>query len=697
MKRDEKNRSLFILSKERHSGTLFVALGLMEILKRSYKRVAFFKPIVKNCLVDEDIETIISLFDLSQKESEACGVTLKEAQAFLLKNEEERLYEVIIDRYESLKEEYDFVLCAGFEGETLQEAVDFDLNLKIAKNLSSPVAGVVSAFGRSLKDAQEETILWRNMMREEGVEPLAFFINRVEESLSCSIFRIGEEESVPCFPIPYEPELDRPTVLDLLKSGRFEILMTKSEKELQRSIKGVLIAAMRPENFLKRLKEGDLIVVPADRDDILLAIYSANHSPAFAAASAVVVTGDLKISPEIERLLTSDANFRIALLHSSEDTMESAMAIDKVEAGLSPEHHRKVDLALGHFANYVDSSLIEESLQKSDIKIVTPAMFLHRIYAAAASDKRRIVLPESNDERILQAAETVLRRGIAEITLLGKREEILNRAGILGVDLAKADFVDPKTSGYMDRFIERLYRLRRKKGITLEDAASMMENFTYFATMMVYEGIADGMVSGATHTTRETVLPALQIIKTKPGIDIVSSIFFICLETRVLVYGDCAIVPDPTPKELAQIAISSADTAKAFDIDPVVALLSYSTGESGVGKDVEKVREAAQIAKEMRPDLLLEGPMQYDAAIDPEVAARKMPHSRVAGRATVFIFPDLNTGNNTYKAVQRSTGAVAIGPILQGLKKPVNDLSRGCSVDDIVSTVAITAIEAARL
>jgi len=325
---------------------------------------------------------------------------------------------------------------------------------------------------------------------------------------------------------------------------------------------------------------------------------------------------------------------------------------------------------------------------------VTPTMFLHRIFAKAAADRKRVVLPESTDERILQAAESAQRRKIAEVILLGKEEQVRNRAGILGVDLSGVTIVDPDTHPKRERFAQDFYELRKHKGVTPETARDAMANVTYFATMMVYEGEADAMVSGATHTTRETVLPALQIIKTKPGIDIVSSVFFMCLDTRVLVYGDCAIVPDPNPKELAQIAVESAETARAFGIEPVVAMLSYSTGNSGVGADVEKVREATKLAQRMRPDLLIEGPMQYDAAIDPEVGRRKMPGSKVAGRATVFIFPDLNTGNNTYKAVQRATGAIAVGPVLQGLRKPVNDLSRGCSVEDVVSTVAISAIQA---
>ncbi|WP_457599668.1 phosphate acetyltransferase [Hydrogenimonas sp.] len=690
-------KSLFVLSKEPHAGSLFVALGLMEILRRSYKRIAFFMPITESASAERDIDVIRTVFDLVQSPEEARGVTLEETERLLAEGKEGVLYERIIGRYEALKERYDFVLCIGSGGERLRELVDFDLNLRVAKNLSAPIAGVVSARGRSLEEAQEEIALWQLTLREEGTEPLAFFINHVKERVACSVGSVGIQKSYPCFPIPYEEELDRPTVLDLLETFGAEPLLVKNRKQLERTIRRPLVAAMHPEHFLERLEEGDLVIVPADRSDILLSVFAANHSPSFPAASAIVAGGDFEIAENILELLRSDENFRIAVIRVPKDTMQIAQLAEGCEAKLTPGHRRKIALALGHFSRYVDASLIEESLMKSDLQIVTPAMFLHRIYASAAAEPKCIVLPESGDDRILQAAETILRRGIARITLLGKREKILNRAGILGVDLKEASFVDPAHSGDKERFADRFYELRRHKGVDREAAAEAMENPTYFATMMVYEGMADGMVSGATHTTRETVLPALQIIKTRPGIDIVSSVFFMCLDTRVLVYGDCAIVPDPDPKELAQIAVASAETARSFGIDPVVALLSYSSGESGVGADVQKVREAARIARQMRPDLPIEGPIQYDAAIDPEVGRRKMPGSRVAGHATVFIFPDLNTGNNTYKAVQRATGAVAIGPVLQGLKKPVNDLSRGCSVEDIVSTVAITAIQAQSL
>jgi phosphate acetyltransferase len=323
-------------------------------------------------------------------------------------------------------------------------------------------------------------------------------------------------------------------------------------------------------------------------------------------------------------------------------------------------------------------------------------MFAYQLMERARSDRKRIVLPEGDDDRILQAAGRLLRRDIAELTILGDESQVRSRAAELGVDLAGATVINPRTSELCEKFAEQYAEIRKKKGITLEQARETIHDVSYFGTMLVHNDIVDGMVSGAAHTTAHTVRPAFEIIKTQPGVSTVSSIFLMCLADRVLAYGDCAIVPDPTSEQLADIAISSARTAAQFGIDPRVAMLSYSTGESGTGAGVDKVRAATELVRQREPQLLVEGPIQYDAAVEPSVAASKMPDSPVAGRATVLIFPDLNTGNNTYKAVQRSAGAVAIGPVLQGLNKPVNDLSRGALVEDIVYTVAITAIQAQR-
>ena len=325
---------------------------------------------------------------------------------------------------------------------------------------------------------------------------------------------------------------------------------------------------------------------------------------------------------------------------------------------------------------------------------VTPLAFQADLIERARADRKRIVLPEPDDDRVLQAAAQVLAAGIADITFVGDADYVAKRAGELGLDLSAAQVVSVNDPAYLERYAEEFARLRAKKGVTLEQAREKVTDVSYFGTMMVHMGDADGMVSGAAHTTAHTIVPSFQIIKTKPGTSIVSSVFLMLLQDRVLVYGDCAVNPEPNATELADIAISSAATARQFGVEPRVAMLSFSTGTSGKGADVDKVREATELVRAKEPDLAVEGPIQYDAAIDPTVAAKKAPDSLVAGRANVFIFPDLSSGNIGYKAVQRSSGAIAIGPVLQGLNKPVNDLSRGALVEDIINTVAITAVQA---
>ncbi|MGO9355273.1 MAG: phosphate acetyltransferase, partial [Mycobacterium sp.] len=375
-------------------------------------------------------------------------------------------------------------------------------------------------------------------------------------------------------------------------------------------------------------------------------------------------------------------------------TFETASAVASVRARVTAGSLRKIDTALELMERHVDIADLLAQLAIPIPTVTTPQMFTYRLRAQARADRRHIVLPEGGDDRILKSAGRVLQRGIADLTILGDELQIRLRAAELGVDLDDAAVIDPRTSELSDQFAEQYAELRKNKGVTVEQAREIMYDVSYFGTMLVYNGIVDGMVSGATHTTAHTVRPAFEIIRTAPGVSTVSSVFLMCLPDQVLVYGDCAIVPDPTTEQLADIAVSSAGTAAQFGIEPRVAMLSYSTGESGTGADVDKVRAATELVRARDPQLPVEGPIQYDAAVDPSVAATKMADSPVAGRATVLIFPDLNTGNNTYKAVQRSAGAIAIGPVLQGLRKPVNDLSRGALVEDIVNTVAITAIQA---
>jgi len=383
-----------------------------------------------------------------------------------------------------------------------------------------------------------------------------------------------------------------------------------------------------------------------------------------------------------------------AVLATPELTHVAAVAVQSVRPVLRPDNERKIATALGLFESAVDRAELDRRIALPRPKRVTPIMFEYDLIERARAGRKHVVLPEGEDDRFLRAAEILLRRGVVELTILGDVDDVRARATTLGVDLDGAELVDPLTSPLREEYAARYFELRKARGMTEERALDVIADVSYFGTMMVAAGAVDGMVSGAAHTTGDTIRPAFEIIKSRRGISVVSSVFFMCLADRVLVYGDCAVNPRPDPSQLADIAISSAETAATFGIEPRIAMLSYSTGGSSRGPDVDAVREATEHVRERRPDLAVEGPIQYDAAVDVNVARLKLPDSEFAGQATVLIFPDLDTGNVAYKAVQRSADAMAIGPVLQGLRKPVNDLSRGCTVTDIVNTVAITGIQA---
>jgi phosphate acetyltransferase len=455
-----------------------------------------------------------------------------------------------------------------------------------------------------------------------------------------------------------------------------------------------MVAAMSLDSVVARLKEGHVVLVPGDRTDVIIAVLLAHQSEHFPSLAGMVLYGGFDVSDSLAHLLAG-VDTSLPIILTEFDTYESVLRITSAKGRFAADSQRKYDTALSLFRDNIDVDALLGSLDLTRSDVVTPLMFEYDLMETAKRHPTHIVLPEGDDDRIIRATATLLTRGVCELTLLGDEVAIRLRASELGLDIDGARIVNPTTSPLVDEFAAEYHRLRSHKGVTEEMAREMVTDVSVFGTMMVHRGLAGGMVSGASHTTAHTITPAFQIIKTRPGVSVVSSVFFMCLEDRVLVYGDCAIVPEPTEQELADIAVSSADTARQFGIEPRVAMLSYSTGESGHGADVDRVRAATARVRQARPDIEVEGPIQYDAAAEPSVAQTKMPGSDVAGRATVFIFPDLNTGNNTYKAVQRSAGAIAIGPVLQGLNKPVNDLSRGASVRDIVNTVAITAIQAA--
>ena len=687
-------KNLYIASLEPNSGSLIVSMGIMELLKSRVDKLAFFRPIIEDTSsVDNDIDFMLKHFHLDQSAHSCYGFGLEEVEALLSQGKESDIIERLLEQYHALESQYDFVLIQGLDQASFSHTLSYNFNHVIAKNLQAPYISVINGKNKTYEQLSHEIDLERSSLNHEKVEHIAIFVNRLDEKNHQCFNKEACDQSVPTFFMGEIDELDRVSVGEVKHALQCQQLFGE-KKDLDRIIRRPKIAAMNVEHLLDRLEDNDLIIVPGDRLDIILTVLYANYSKDFPSIAGILLTGGF-VPPESFLKLISGIDFlSIPIFTVQSDTYQSAVLIDSISAALHPQQSRKIALAMGEFMNAIDVEMLKERLRTAHSDIITPAMFEYTLYQRARQKRKRIVLPESSDERILRAAEILLRRDAVELILLGERESILHHANTLGLDISKATIIDPSASPLMQRYVEDFYSMRRHKGLSMNTAIEAMTHGTYFATMMVQNGDADGMVSGAIHTTQDTVLPALQIIKTVPEVSLVSSLFFMCLDTKVLVYADCAINQDPTALQLAEIAIASALSAKAFSIPARIAMLSYSTGSSGHGDDVDKVREATAIVKERYPQLLIEGPIQYDAAIDPDVARIKLPDSPVAGQATIFIFPDLNTGNNTYKAVQRSSGAVAIGPILQGLKKPVNDLSRGCEIADIVNTVLITAIQA---
>lgn len=689
-----KTKSLYISSVTPHAGSLIISMGMMEMLRARFGKVAFFRPFIERKeKMDSDINFMIKHYGLKLEYSQTYSYYVDEVEELLSRQKTKQILSKILEDFKALQEDHDFVLCEGLNRESFSRSISQDLNTLVSKNLGTPFISVINAKDKTQKEIREELRIEDEALVHEGGTHFARFINRVSPD-AYELIRKEFETEVNCFVLPEVDELDFITVSEVVEKLACKKLLA-TDLSLHRTIKRSKIAAMNLEGFLSQMQEGDFVIVPGDRIDIVVGILASYHSKNYPPVSGIILTGGYVPSKDILSLFEGlDEALSIPVLSSDKDTFSVAREIDKVYAKICPDSTRKIALSIGVFNKYVNTALLKESFFEFHSSITTPLMFEYGLFEKARQNKRRIVLPESMDERILRATEILLRRDVVDIILLGDQQEVTYKALSLDLDISNATFVNPKDFELLETFSHSFYKQRREKGLSLIAAQDAMTHANYFGTMMVQMGYADGMVSGAMHTTQDTIRPALQIIKTRPGIELVSSLFFMCMDTRVLVYADCAVNQDPSANDLAQIAIASAATAEVFGIAVKVAMLSYSTGDSGQGADVEKVKEATEIVKKSHPEILIEGPIQYDAAIDPNVASKKLPHSKVAGQATVFIFPDLNTGNNTYKAVQRSSGAVAIGPVLQGLKKPVNDLSRGCTVADIINTVAITAIQA---
>ncbi len=691
------SKNLYIATMEPRSGKSVVLLGVMELLSRRIQNIGIFRPIIQaGERKDDFIRLALTRYKLKFRYEDLYGCTHQEARALLSSGQYESLMKTLVDRYKSLERQSDFVVCVGTDYTGVATAFEFDFNADVANQLGCPLLTVVSGEGKSAEDVVTATKVTWEAFQDKGCAILATVVNRVNGSILDSVARQLEEkkaETGPVYILKEEPALNYPTVGEIARAlnGR---LLGGEASGLDREVRLTKVAAMQLTHVLERIGDGEMIITPGDRADVILGSLIALFSEKGPNLAGLILTGGMVPEPKILSLIEGlkKPNFPIMLVDT--DTFTTATKVNSIVSVIHPESERKIALALGVFESGVDAAELADRIAVVRSTRVTPIMFEYNLIERAKSDRRHIVLPEGSEDRILRAAEIVLRRNAADLTLLGDRDEIQKKIATLGLDLKRAQIIDPGRSEWLEDFGETFFELRSHKGVLRDIARDTMLDVSYFGTMMVYKGLADGMVSGSVHTTQHTLRPAFEFIRTKPGYSLISSVFFMCLADRVLVYGDCAVNPNPNPEQLADIAIASAETAKAFGIEPRIAMLSYSTGESGKGEDVEKVRDATQIARGRRPDLKIEGPIQYDAAIDASVAATKMPKSKVAGHATVFIFPDLNTGNNTYKAVQRSANAVAIGPVIQGLNKPVNDLSRGCTVTDIVNTIAITAIQA---
>ncbi len=695
-------KNLYISATGPKSGKSAIALGMMSLLRTKKAKVGYFRPIIsqsEQAYKDHDIELIRTHFKLETSYEESYACTLAEARELLNSGQQDVLMEKILRKYNELNDKCDFVLCQGTDYLGKEMAFEFDLNTDIAANLGASILLVSGATSLGVEELASTFQANKEMCYNKGVDILACVFNMAtltydEEAKLLTLVKSDEkEDSTLCYVIPANETLAKPSIRDVCRWIDAKILY--GEKYLDSLVSEYRIAAMQSDNFLKYIDEGNLIITPSDRSDIILTGLVSKMSANYPSISGILLTGDLELSSTIKSLIDGWTEVPVPIISAKHHTSKTLSILAGLHGRIQPDDERKTNLALSLFEQHIDTSALSERIISTKSEKQTPMMFEFQIMEQARKKKMRIVLPEGSEERILRASEVLLQRNVADIILLGNKSEIESKAKLLSLDISSATIIDPTASEHFEDFTNTYYELRKnKKDMNLDVARDRMSDATYFGTMMVHKNLADGMVSGAVNTTAHTVRPALEFIKTKPGVSIVSSVFFMCLKDRVLAFGDCAINPTPNAEQLAEIAISAAETSEVFGLSPRVAMLSYSTGTSGTGADVEKVKEATAIVREKQPDLLIEGPIQYDAAIDPEVAKTKLPNSQVAGHATVFVFPDLNTGNNTYKAVQRAADAVAVGPVLQGLNKPVNDLSRGCTVADIVNTVAITAIQA---
>ncbi|HEY3504219.1 MAG TPA: phosphate acetyltransferase [Actinocatenispora sp.] len=681
-------------------GKSLVALGVAELLSRRIERVGVFRPLVADEGTDPIVELLCRRYRPDADPPALAGIGRAEADALLGAGRTDELVGAVVERYRRVERDSDAVLVIGtdFGGRAATHddpaiPAELGLNVRLATEFGAPLLPVVDGHRRTAAAVASSLRSGYHTVTRLGGTVLAMLANRVPPEARDAVLTslAADVLPVPVYAVPEVPAVAAPTVAEVTAalSGR---RLLGDDTAAARDVLGYVLGGAGVAVFLDHLRPGHLVITPGDRGDLLLASFAAHASGAVSLAGVVLTLGeppDPRVLRVAERLGTG-----LAVVGVAADSFATAATLAGLEGRITADNPRALTAALGAFEHSVDTGALADRIAVTRSTRRTPLMFAYELIERARADRRHVVLPEGTDARVLTAAEALLRRGVADLTLLGHPDEVTRRARETGVDIRGAAVRDPATDPHRDDLADLLYVRRRHRGMTREMAYDQVTDPNWFGTLLVESGRADAMVSGAAHTTADTLRPAFQVIGTVPGVSVASSVFFMCLADRVLVYGDCAVNPDPDPTQLADIAVSSAATAARFGVEPRIAMLSYSTGTSGHGADVTKVAEATALLRDRRPDLPVAGPVQYDTAVSESVAAAKLPGDPVAGRATVLIFPDLNTGNNTYKAVQRTSGAVAVGPVVQGLRRPVNDLSRGATVTDIVTTVAITAIQA---
>ncbi|WP_338515922.1 phosphate acetyltransferase [Erwinia aphidicola] len=707
------SRTIMLIPTGTSVGLTSVSLGVIRAMERKGVRLSVFKPIAQPRAGGDNPDQTTTIIRKNSSIPAAVPLAMSRVESLLGSNQQDVLMEEIIANYHENTKDAEVVLVEGLVP-TRKHQFASALNYEIAKTLNAEIVFVMSLGNDSPAQLKERIELTQSSFGgSKNKNITGVIINKLnapvddqgrtrpdlseifDDSTKASVANIDPKQLFANSPlpvlgcVPWSFELIATRAIDMCRHLDARII---NEGEIAtRRVKSVTFCARSIPHMLEHFRPGSLLVTSADRPDVLVAACLAAMNGV--EIGAILLTGGYAIDAPIQKLCERAFQTGLPVFMVDTNTWQTSLSLQSFNLEVPSDDTQRIERVQEYVASHIDADWIESLTAASErSRRLSPPAFRYQLTELARKAGKRIVLPEGDEPRTVKAAAICAERGIATCVLLGNPEEIQRVAAAQGVELGKGiEIVDPEAA--RENYVARLVELRKSKGMTEVVAQEQLEDNVMLGTMMLERGEVDGLVSGAVHTTANTIRPPLQLIKTAPNSSLVSSVFFMLLPEQVLVYGDCAINPDPNPEQLAEIAIQSADSALAFGIEPRVAMISYSTGNSGAGSDVEKVREATRIAQEKRPDLVIDGPLQYDAAIMADVAKSKAPNSPVAGRATVFIFPDLNTGNTTYKAVQRSADLISIGPMLQGMRKPVNDLSRGALVDDIVYTIALTAIQ----